>query len=414
MKNLEILNYKTPMEYRRFGKTEKMLSVITLGGMRFKHGWDEPRHEIPTDTLEQCREMVQLAFDAGINHIESAWGYRKSETVYGKVLNEELKIPRNSYHLMTKGHVFTSSEMREMVEKQLNDLQTDYLDFYGWHGINNDEVFQQACKTGGAVEELLKMKEEGIIRHVGFSTHAPLHTIINAIETGMFEFVNLHYYYFNQRNEKAVEAAKNRDMGVFIISPNDKGGQLFYAPKKVKEATHPLTPIQWNARFCLQNPGIQTLSFGMTEASHFTEMKGIFPSNWTGRETEIKQKLDSFLKDDPYSGFDGFELANDPSGINIPEILRLRKLWKCYDMSGFGKYRYKTFEEKGHWLPGKLAFEENIEKVDFSKVPANIPLKKLLAESHRKFYIPPRLKDSVFTLIKNGKLKIKSFSKTKF
>jgi uncharacterized protein len=414
MKNLEILNYKTPMEYRRFGKTEKMLSVITLGGMRFKHGWEEPRHEIPDDTLEQCREMVQLAFDAGINHIESAWGYRKSETVYGKVLNEELKIPRNSYHLMTKGHVFTSSEMREMVEKQLNDLQTDYLDFYGWHGINNDEVFQQACKTGGAVEELLKMKEEGIIRHVGFSTHAPLHTIIAAIETGMFEFVNLHYYYFNQRNEKAVEAAKNRDMGVFIISPNDKGGQLFYAPRKVREATHPLSPIQWNARFCLQNRGIHTLSFGMTEASHITEMKGIFPSNWTGQETEIKQKLDSFLQDDPYSGFDGFELANDPSGINIPEILRLRKLWKCYDMSGFGKYRYKTFEEKGHWLPGKLAFEENIEKVEFSKVPANIPLKKLLAESHREFYIPPRLKDSVFTLIKKGKLKLKSFSKTKF
>lgn len=83
------------MEYRRFGKTEKMLSVITLGGMRFKHGWSEPRHEIPSDTLGQCREMVQLAFDAGINHIETAWGYRKSETAYGKVLNEELKIPRN-------------------------------------------------------------------------------------------------------------------------------------------------------------------------------------------------------------------------------------------------------------------------------------------------------------------------------
>lgn len=55
--------------------------------MRFKHGYIEPRHEIPTDTLEQCREMVQLAFVAGINHIETAFGY-KSETAYGKVLNE--------------------------------------------------------------------------------------------------------------------------------------------------------------------------------------------------------------------------------------------------------------------------------------------------------------------------------------
>jgi uncharacterized protein len=388
MNNTEILQYNPLMEYRRFGKTEKMLSVITLGGMRFKHGWTEPRHEIPTDTLEQCLEMVKLAFNAGINHIETAWGYRKSETAYGKVLNEELKIPRSSYHLMTKAHVFTASDMRKMVENQLKDLQTDYLDFYGWHGMNNDELFWESCKTGGAVEELLKMKEEGIIKHVGFSTHAPVQTIISAIETGMFEFVNLHYYYFNQRNEKAVTTAKARDLGVFIISPNDKGGQLFKAPKKVKDAVKPLTPIQWNTRFCLQNSAIHTLTFGLTESTHFDEMKGIFPLQWAEQEKNIKLKLDSLLSDDPYSGYDGFDMENDPSGINIPEVLRLRKLWKCYNMSDFGKYRYKTFEDKSHWLPGELAFDSNIEKVDLLKVPENIPLRKLLAEAHSKFYIP--------------------------
>ncbi|MGE0019396.1 MAG: aldo/keto reductase [Draconibacterium sp.] len=388
MNNTEILQYRPPIEYRRFGKTEKLLSVITLGGMRFKHGWDEPRHEIPSDTFEQCREVVQLAFSAGINHIETAWGYKKSETVYGRVLNKELLIPRNSYHLMTKGNAFTASDMRKMVENQLTDLQTDYFDFYGWHGINNDELLNQSCKTGGAVEELLKMKEEGIINHIGFSTHAPLQTIINAIETGLFEFVNLHYYYFNQRNAPAVEAAKARDMGVFIISPNDKGGQLFNAPAKVKNAVSPLTPIQWNARFCLQNSGIHTLSFGLTEAVQFAEMKGIFPVQWTNAEKQIQAKLDGFLADDPYSGFDGFELENDPSGINIPEILRLRKLWKCYDMSSFGKYRYKTFEERSHWLPGEMAFNHHLEKLDQSKIPAEIPLRNILAEAHKEFYQP--------------------------
>ena len=374
------------MEYRRFGKTEKMLSVITLGGMRFKHGWNEPRNEIPGDTLVQCREVVQAAFDSGINHIETAWGYKKSETAYGRVLNEELNIPRESYHLMTKGHFFGAAEIREKVEKQLKDLQTDYLDFYGWHGINNDELLQQSCKTGGAVEELLKMKEEGIIKHVGFSTHAPLHTIISAIETGLFEFVNLHYYYFFQRNADAVNAAEMRDMGVFIISPNDKGGQLFSAPQKVKNAVKPITPIQWNSRFCLQNKAIHTLSFGFTETLQFDEMKGIFPAQWTESEQNSKVKLDSFLADDPYSDFDGYKLAKDPSGINIHEILRLRKLWKCYDMGDFGRYRYKTFEDKSHWLPGLQAFDSNIEKVDISKVPENIPLKKMLKEAHKEFY----------------------------
>ncbi len=392
------------MEYRRFGKTEKMLSVITLGGMRFKNGWNEPRHEIPNDTLEQCREVVQLAFDAGINHFETAWGYRKSETAYGKVLNEELKIPRNSYHLMTKGSPLAAPEMRKMVENQLKDLQTNYFDFYAWHGINNEELFHQSCKTGGAVEELLKMKEEGIIRHVGFSTHAPLQTIISTIETGLFDFVNLHYYYFNQRNEKAVATAKARDMGVFIISPNDKGGQLFKAPQKVKVAVKPLTPIQWNARFCLQNKAIHTLTFGLTEASQFAEMKGIFPLQWSAQEQNIKLKLDDFLFDDPYSGYNGFNLENDPSGINIPEILRLRKLWKCYDMRDFGKYRYKTFEEKSHWLPGEQAFDANIEKIDFSKAPANIPLKKMLAEAHNKFYIP-QYKRQIYKFMNDVKLK---------
>ena len=403
----DILNKKPGMEYRRFGKTEKQLSVITLGGMRFKNVWQEPRHEIPNETLEQCRDVVQLAFDSGINHIETAWGYKKSETVYGKVLNEELKIPRSSYHLMTKGHFFTASEIREKVELQIKDLQTDYLDFYGWHGINNDEILQQSCKTGGPVEELLKMKEEGIIKHVGFSTHAARQTIINAIETGLFEFVNLHYYYFNQRNEPAVVAANSRDMGVFIISPNDKGGQLFKAPQKVKDATLPLTPIQWNTRFNLQKEAIHTLTFGLTEASQFEEMKGIFPSTWTEQEENIKLKLDGFLKDDPYSAFDGFELENDPSGINIPEILRLRKLWKCYDMSEFGKYRYKTFEDRNHWLPGEQAFKENIEKINFEKVPDKIPLRKMLTEAHNEFYIPPHKRHD-FKLISNVATKGKS------
>jgi len=374
----EILNKKSSMEYRRFGKTEKQISLITLGGMRFKNVWDEPRNEIPKETLKQAIKTVKLAFDAGINNIETARGYVKSETIYGKVLNEELNIPRNSYHLMTKGNPMTADEMRKMVENQLTDLQTDYFDFYGWHGINNEDIFQQSCKTGGPVEELLKMKEEGIIKHVGFSTHAPLQTINRAIETGLFEFINLHYYYFDQRNLPAVLLAKAKDMGVFIISPNDKGGHLFNAPKKVKDATSPITPIQWNTRFCLQNSAIHTLTFGITEEDHFNEMRGIFPTTWKEAEQKTKIELDSFLQNDEYSDFQGHELLNDPSGINIPVVLRLRKLWKCYGMKEFGKYRYNLFQEKDHWLPGFFATDKNIAKIDLSKVPDNIPLKKML------------------------------------
>ena len=89
------------MQYRRFGKTEKALSVITLGGMRYHDGWSAPRDQPHREMIEHCARTVRRALDEGINHIETAHGYGKSEHCYGIVLNQELALPRDSYFLMT-------------------------------------------------------------------------------------------------------------------------------------------------------------------------------------------------------------------------------------------------------------------------------------------------------------------------
>jgi predicted aldo/keto reductase-like oxidoreductase len=389
-KNLSL--YRPKMEYRRFGKTNKMVSVITLGGMRFKHTGDEPREHIPQDTLDQCRDTVEKALAQGINLIETAHGYGKSEHAYGIVLNEELKVKRESYFLMTKGNPKTAEETRTLVSAQLKALKTDYLDFYAWHGINTMDIQESACAKGGPVEELQKMKEEGIIKHIGFSTHAPLNVILKAIETDLFDFVNLHYYYFFQRNKAAIDLAETKDMGVFIISPNDKGGQLFNSPHKLIELTAPLHPLQWNVRFCLSHSAIHTLTFGLPVTARFDQINGIFPTPapFSPEDAKIKQVLDDQKKLDPYSGFDAYVMENDPSGLNIPEILRFRMLWKCYDMKDFGLYRYNMFQEKGHWFPGSFPTRENLKKVDLSRCPANIPLINLIRETHEGLYRPKK------------------------
>ncbi|MFA6402439.1 MAG: aldo/keto reductase [Salinivirgaceae bacterium] len=387
-KNLSI--YKPKMEYRRFGKTNKKISVITLGGMRYKHGWNEPRNEIPADTFQQCLDTVQKAFAHGINHIETAWGYKKSETVYGKVLNDELKIPRSNYYLMTKGDPLTAETTRRMVENQLKDLKTDYFDFYGWHGMNNQDVFQAACAKNGPVEELLKMKEEGIIKHVGFSTHAPLEVIIKAIETDLFEFVNLHYYYFFQRNKAAIDLAESKDMGVFIMSPNDKGGQLFNPPQKLRDMTAPLNPLQWNARFCLGHSAIHTLTMGLPVTTQFSDLDGIFPAPapLSAQDAAIMELLDVQKLAVPFTDFDGYSMANDPSGINIPEILRFRTLLKCYEMEDFGVYRYNMMRENDHWYQGVFPTPEALKKIDMSKCPPGIPLIEMIEETHQVLFRP--------------------------
>ena len=206
----------------------------------------------------------------------------------------------------------------------------------------------------------------------------------------MFDFVNHHYYYFYQRNWGAILLANAHDMGVFIISPNDKGGQLFNPPPLLGQLTAPLSPIAFNARFCLRTPLVHTLSFGMHRPEHFEQMCGVLPASvpLTRVEQEIRIRLDQRLSVDPLSQYEGHELEGDPSGINIAEVLRFRRMLKCYDMRTFGKYRYNMFTPDSEWFWGNLATEENLEKVDRSRIPPGVPVIEMLREAHQELFVP--------------------------
>jgi uncharacterized protein len=375
------------MQYRRFGRTNLPLSVITLGGMRYVDGWTPPPDRLPPAMVEQCAEMVRQALDAGINHIETAKGYGKSEHCYGRVLSE-LGVPRDRYYFMTKGAPETAEDTHRQLEAQLKALRMDHIDLYAWHGINTPRRYAVAVAKGGPVEVLRRYQEQGVIGSVGFSTHGSVRIITDAIATDLFDFVNLHYYYFFQRNWGAVLQAAARDMGVFIISPNDKGGQLFNAPPELRELTAPLSPIQFNARFCLKTPHVHTLSFGMTEAAHVQEMLGTFPVSMPASDADlaIERRLNAQV--DALSSYDGFELEGDPSGINIPEVLRFRRMLRCFGMREFGRYRYNMFQPDSEWFQGEFASDENLARVDLSRLPANVPVIEMLRETHRELFVP--------------------------
>jgi uncharacterized protein len=388
-RSLEMRNEAPGMEYRRFGKTNKRLSVITLGGMRYVGGWGKPRNEPHREMIDQAKVCIARALELGINHIETAYGYAKSEYCYGAAL-KELGVPRKRYFLMTKGDPVSADDTHRMIEEQLKGLGTDHVDLYAYHGVNNEARREVALRPKGAVETLLRYKEQGVIGNLGFSSHAPLNVLCRTIESGLFDFVNLHYYYFFQRNLAGVQLAQLRDMGVFIISPNDKGGQLWNASALVRGLTSPLTPIQWNARFCLRLPAVHTLSFGMTELAHFEEMRGIFPTQMPLSLADLttQTKLDALVTRDPLSAYDGYEFEGDQSGINIPEVLRFRRMLKCYDMENFARYRYNMFEEKDHWFPGSFATPERVALVDASKAPEGVPIRQMLSEAHDAMYRP--------------------------
>lgn len=392
-----------PMEYRRFGKTEEQISVITLGGMRFKHGWTPPRNHLPKDSIEHCISTTRMALDLGINHIETAHGYMKSELLFGHAL-KELGVPRKQFKMMTKGAPMSGDETRRLVEEQLEALGLDHVDFYGWHGINNKELLKIAVEKNGPVETLHRLKDEGLIRHVGFSTHAPLGTILDAMQTGLFSFINLHYYYFFQRNLPAVQLAEKMDMGVFIISPNEKGGMLFRPSEKVKNLCKPLTPIVFNGRFCLSHPEITTLSMGIHEPKHFPQNLAILNrGNYSNSElSKVKAEMDT-----PLAKISSLcTLCNQclpcPENINIPEVLRFRNLVEAYEMKDYGRFRYNMFEGQGHWFPGTFSFNCTECGDCLPRCPENLNIPTLLMETHKKLFNKPKyLKNKLLSIIKS-------------
>jgi uncharacterized protein len=388
------------MKYRRFGKTGLTMPVISSGGMRYQHKWqDVDPKEIPAEGQANVEAIIHRALELGINHIETARGYGTSEMQLGCVLP---RLPRERLIVQTKvGPVADPGEFRDTFEKSMRYLRLEYVDLLGLHGINNDQVLEYSVRRGGCLEVARQIQKEGRARFIGFSTHAPASVILKAINTGEFDYVNLHWYFVNPLTWPAVEAATARDMGVFIISPNDKGGKLYEPAKKLVELCRPLTPIIFNDLYCLARPEVHTLSCGAVKPSDFDEHIRALEFYDRIRETiapiekRIRAEMERVLGADWCEHWrEGLpEYFDIPGQVNVVEILRLWMFAKALDLVDWGKMRYNLLSGNGgHWFPGEMA-----DRMDESKLRAAIAqnpfaerLPAILREAHQLLFDEPK------------------------
>lgn len=346
------------MRYRRFGRTELQMPVLTCGGMRYQHSWsDLAEAEIPSEGQKNLEDTVQRAFALGINHIETARGYGTSELQLGRILPS---LPRDRLILQTKvGPVADADEFRRTFERSLKLLRVDYVDLLSLHGINHRQALDWSLRKGGCLDMAWKLKERGLARHIGFSTHATLEIILEALKAG-FEYINLHYYFVNQTTWPAVREAARQDMGVFIISPNDKGGKLYVPPPKMVELCRPLSPMQFNDLFCLSSPEVHTLSIGAARPSDFDAHVDALAHYDAIADTispivaRLEHALIEAVGKDWYEHWqDGIPEHTDlPEQINVREIVRLYTYAKGLDLIEWGKFRYNLLGRGDDWFPG--------------------------------------------------------------
>ncbi len=382
------------MKYRRFGQTELPMPVLTCGGMRYQASWKADQTDQITDAGQaNLAATLARALEAGITHIETARGYGTSELQIGRALAQ---LPREEIILQTKlPPTETGEEFAGFFDESLERLGVDRVELLSIHGINDDACLARTLAPGGPLDVAHRLRAEGKVGHVGFSTHGPTRVILDALRTGRFAYVNLHWYWIFQENFPAVLDARNRDMGVFIISPNDKGGKLYAPSEKLTELTRPLGPMVWNDLFCLSRPEVHTLSIGAARPedfdAHLQAVARLDEDGAMDQALRITRRVEAAMVD--ALGRDWMETwhvglpdwQQVPGGVNVRVIVWLWNLVRGLDLLEYATSRYNLLGNGGHWFPGDNAADIDAAAMRqvLSASPHAETIVQILAEAHQ-------------------------------
>jgi len=349
------------MIYRRFGRTGLEVPVLSAGFMRSMHSWQSvPNELIPLESQKNLDDIVRGALEYGINNFETANAYGTSEQQLGIALRD---VPRDSFVLQTK--VQPTEDPKIFLNNfytSLNRLRVERVDLLTIHGINNYKSLWRVCRENGCFAAARRMQKEGKVGAIGFSGHGSTDVIVEAIrfdgDSG-FDYVNLHWYYIYQVNSRALAEAAERDMGVFIISPTDKGGMLQEPPEMFYQLCQPLEPMAFNDLYCLARPEIHTISIGAARPSDFAVHVEALNHLDAG---DVVAKIDEQCCE-AMTGATGFSRPEalwsklpsweqTPGLINIPFVLWLYNLARGWGLVSYSRGRYKKLGQDVKWVPG--------------------------------------------------------------
>lgn len=329
------------MEYRVLGKTGLKVSAVGFGGI--------PVQRISSD--ETCR-VIKIAEEAGINFIDTARGYTVSEQLIG----EALKGRRENWIIASKTMARDKASMQKEVQISLKNLQTDYIDLYQFHNIRTELELERIFEEDGAYAALSELKEKGIIRHIGITSHS-LDTLKLAVETEKFETVMYPYNIVEKQGEELFKRASELNIGVIAMKPM-AGGNLSEGIPALK--------------FILRNKNISTAIPGMASIEEVKENASAV-DGYAGLTEEETKYIDEVSKElsGEFCRRCGYCLPCKES-IDIPAMFLFKNYKAKYKLSDWAEDRYFSNKSTAKNCVECGACEK--------RCPYGLPIRKMLKE----------------------------------
>ena len=331
------------MEYRKFPRGTEQISILGLGTSAIGQAGE---NEIEATAL--------LALEHGVNYFDMASADAAPFPAFGRAVagdrkNVYFQIHFGAdYHTGTYGWTLTTEAVKRSVDWQLNMLKTDYIDFGFIHCIDEEADLQKVI-SGGTLEYIRQLKKEGVVRHIGLSSHTP--AVVNQvldrrlIDMLMFS-INPAYDY--RHGEYAIGSVDERmalyrrceaeGVGISVMKAFCAGQLLNAGTSPFKRA---LTEYQC-LEYALDKPGVLTVLPGVRNREDLHRILGFLDASQEEKDYSI---LGSFT---PQEAEGVCVYCNHcqpcPAGLDVGLIN------KYYDLSRAGdilaKDHYKNLEKK--------------------------------------------------------------------
>ena len=368
------------MQYRVLGRTGLKVSALGFGTMRFKM----VENHVDQDYAIQ---VLHRAMDLGVNYFDSAVGYCHGESE--QTLGKALKGRREGKVISTKyppwGRDLTAGDYRKILEQSLTRLDLDYLDLHNMHGLDW-ETAEKVFAKGMAMEGARKAKEEGLVKHLGFSFHDDPRRMIDICKLAPdFDVVTCQYNLLDRANEESMAAVRKMGVGVVVMGPV-AGGRLGFPSEKLQGALpgRVVSTPELALRFVLTNPSVSVALSGMNTIE-MVEENAATASDETALTQQEKQQIEAMLQEnrrlaDLYCT--GCEYCMPcPNKVNIPAVFRLMNLHRVWGLTDSARERYRHLAGDDSDLLDASACVECGQCEP--KCPQKIPIIEQLKESHR-------------------------------